>query len=47
MKGLMNLKLMILTLLIIYISVGVLVITENVKLDLDDIKVPNTKGSKT
>ena len=47
MKGLMNLKLMILTLLIIYISVGVLIITENVKLDLDDIKVPNTKGSKT
>ena len=41
MKGLMNLKLMILTLLIIYISVGVLVITENVKFDLDDIKVSN------
>lgn len=41
MKGLMNLKLMILTLLIIYISVGVLVITENVKSDLDDIKVSN------
>ena len=41
MKGLMNLKLMIMTLLILYISVGVLIITENVKSDLDDIKVSN------
>lgn len=37
---------MIMTLLILYISVGILIITENVKSDLDDIKVPNTKGSK-
>ena len=37
----MDLKLMIMTLLILYISVGVLVITENVKSDLDDIKVSN------
>lgn len=41
MKGLMNLKLMIMTLLILYISVGILIITENVKSDLDDIKVSN------
>jgi hypothetical protein len=47
MKGLMNLKLLIMIFLILYLSVGVLIITENVKLDLDDIKVPNTKGSKT
>lgn len=38
---------MITTLLILYISVGVLIITENVKSDLDDIKLSNTKGSKT
>lgn len=37
----MDLKLMIMTLLILYISVGVLIITENVKSDLDDIKVSN------
>lgn len=37
----MDLKLMILTLLILYISVGILIITENVKSDLDDIKVSN------
>lgn len=47
MKGLMDLKLMIMTLLILYISVGILIITENVKSDLDDIKLSNTKGSKT
>lgn len=47
MKGLMNLKLIILIFLILYLSVGVLIITENVKSDLDNIKVPNTKGSKT
>ncbi len=41
MKGLMNLKLMIMILLILYISVGILIITENVKFDLDDIKVSN------
>lgn len=38
---------MITTLLILYLSVGVLIITENVKSDLDDIKLSNTKGSKT
>ena len=37
----MDLKLMIMTLLILYISVGVLIITENVKSDLDDLKVSN------